>query len=103
MAIAAASLTRVALELGGNDPVLILRDAELGPAALHRLCGAVSASTGQICMAAKPLYVHSSRYDEVVTGLPSGRPASASATDWTRTPPWGRCTSGPNGTSSQAW
>jgi acyl-CoA reductase-like NAD-dependent aldehyde dehydrogenase len=69
MAIAAGSLTRVALELGGNDPVLILRDAELGPAALDRLCGAVFASTGQICMAAKRLYVHRSRYDEVVTGL----------------------------------
>jgi acyl-CoA reductase-like NAD-dependent aldehyde dehydrogenase len=69
MAMAAESLTRVALELGGNDPALVLADADLGPEALQRLFSGTFDSTGQICMATKRLYVHRSRYDEVVEGL----------------------------------
>jgi acyl-CoA reductase-like NAD-dependent aldehyde dehydrogenase len=69
MAMAAPTLTRVALELGGNDPALVLADADLGPDAMQRLFGGVFDSTGQICMAAKRVYVHRSRYDEVVDGL----------------------------------
>jgi acyl-CoA reductase-like NAD-dependent aldehyde dehydrogenase len=69
MAMAAPTLTRVALELGGNDPAIILADADLGQEAMQRLFGGVFDSTGQICMAAKRLYVHRSRYDEVVEGL----------------------------------
>jgi acyl-CoA reductase-like NAD-dependent aldehyde dehydrogenase len=69
MAMAAESLTRVALELGGNDPAIVCADADLGPDALQRLASGVFDSTGQICMAAKRLYVHRSRYAEVVEGL----------------------------------
>jgi acyl-CoA reductase-like NAD-dependent aldehyde dehydrogenase len=69
MSMAGDSLTRVALELGGNDPALILADADLGPDALQRLFSGTFDSTGQICMATKRLYVHRSRYDEVVDGL----------------------------------
>jgi acyl-CoA reductase-like NAD-dependent aldehyde dehydrogenase len=69
MAMAAASLTRVALELGGNDPAIILADAALDADAMGRLFTGVFDSTGQICMATKRLYVHRSRYDEVVDGL----------------------------------
>ncbi|MEU6645589.1 aldehyde dehydrogenase family protein [Saccharomonospora sp. NPDC046836] len=69
MAMAAGSLTRVALELGGNDPALVLADADLGPEAMRSLFGGIFDSTGQICMAVKRLYVHRSRYDEVVEGL----------------------------------
>jgi acyl-CoA reductase-like NAD-dependent aldehyde dehydrogenase len=69
MAMAAPTLTRVALELGGNDPALVLADADLGPEAMQRMFGGIFDSTGQICMAAKRLYVHRSRYDEVVDGL----------------------------------
>jgi acyl-CoA reductase-like NAD-dependent aldehyde dehydrogenase len=69
MALASATLTRVALELGGNDPALVLADARLDDESLSRLCGGVFDSTGQICMAAKRIYVHRSRYDEVVDGL----------------------------------
>jgi acyl-CoA reductase-like NAD-dependent aldehyde dehydrogenase len=69
MAMAAESLTRVALELGGNDPAIVLPDADLGPEALGRLYSGTFDSTGQICMATKRLYVHRSRYDEVVEGL----------------------------------
>jgi acyl-CoA reductase-like NAD-dependent aldehyde dehydrogenase len=69
MAMAAPTLTRVALELGGNDPAIVLADADLGPAAMQRMFGGIFDSTGQICMAAKRLYVHRSRYDELVDGL----------------------------------
>jgi acyl-CoA reductase-like NAD-dependent aldehyde dehydrogenase len=69
MAMAAESLTRVALELGGNDPAIVLPDADLGPKAMQRLFSGTYDSTGQICMAVKRLYVHRSRYDEVVDGL----------------------------------
>ncbi|MBC6463160.1 aldehyde dehydrogenase family protein [Actinomadura sp. HBU206391] len=69
MSMAAESLTRVALELGGNDPAIVLADADLGPEAMRRLFTGVFDSTGQICMAAKRLYVHRSRYEEVVEGL----------------------------------
>lgn len=71
MGMAAANLTRVALELGGNDPALVLADAELGAEALGALFGGTFDTTGQVCMAVKRLYVHRSRYDEVVSGLSS--------------------------------
>lgn len=69
MELAAPTLTRVTLELGGNDPAIILDDAELDDAALDRLYGGIFDTAGQICMNAKRIYVHRSRYDDVVTGL----------------------------------
>ncbi|NAZ82108.1 aldehyde dehydrogenase family protein [Kineococcus sp. R8] len=69
MSAAAATLTRVTLELGGNDPALVLDDADLGEEALQRLFTGSFDTTGQVCMAVKRLYVHRSRYDEVVEGL----------------------------------
>lgn len=67
--LAAQSLTRVTLELGGNDAALILEDAILDEKHLDRLYHAVYDTAGQICMNAKRLYVHRSRVDEVVKGL----------------------------------
>ncbi|MEU2350209.1 aldehyde dehydrogenase family protein [Modestobacter sp. NPDC049651] len=69
MEMAARSLTRVTLELGGNDPAIIREDAVLDDDHLDRLFGAIYDSTGQICMNAKRLYVHRSRKDELVSGL----------------------------------
>lgn len=71
MEMASRTLTRVALELGGNDPALILADAELDHAALDRLFRGTYDTTGQVCMAVKRLYVHRTRYQEVVDGLVS--------------------------------
>jgi acyl-CoA reductase-like NAD-dependent aldehyde dehydrogenase len=71
MAMGAQSLTRVQLELGGNDPALVLADAELDADAIHRLGIGAFLTTGQVCMAMKRLYVHRSRYNEVVEGLGS--------------------------------
>jgi acyl-CoA reductase-like NAD-dependent aldehyde dehydrogenase len=69
MAMAAENLTRVTLELGGNDPALVLSDAELDGGAFQRMLIGAFLTTGQVCMAMKRLYVHRSRYDEVVEGL----------------------------------
>jgi acyl-CoA reductase-like NAD-dependent aldehyde dehydrogenase len=69
MEMASGTLTRVALELGGNDPAVILDDALLDEAAFDRLFSGIFDSTGQICLAAKRVYVQRSRYHEVVQGL----------------------------------
>ena len=69
MAMAAANLTNVTLELGGNDPAIVLDDAVLDEAAFAKMSGATFMTTGQVCMALKRLYVPRCRYDEVVDGL----------------------------------
>ncbi len=69
MKAAAENMTRVTLELGGNDPALVLDDATLDDAALQRLVTASFLTTGQVCMGVKRIYVHRSRYDELVAGM----------------------------------
>ncbi|MCP2635659.1 aldehyde dehydrogenase family protein [Microbacterium sp. HD4P20] len=69
MEMASKSLTRVTLELGGNDAAVFLEDATLDDTHLDRLFAAVYDTTGQICMNAKRVFVHRSRVDEVVAGL----------------------------------
>jgi acyl-CoA reductase-like NAD-dependent aldehyde dehydrogenase len=69
MELASGSLTRVTLELGGNDAAIVLKDAIIDDTHLDRLFAAIYDTTGQICMNAKRLFVHNSRVDEVVKGL----------------------------------
>ncbi|HVW90749.1 MAG TPA: aldehyde dehydrogenase family protein [Gaiellaceae bacterium] len=69
MQAAAANLTRVTLELGGNDPAIVLPDAAFDQAEIERLAAATFMTTGQVCMAIKRLYVPRDRFDEVVSGL----------------------------------
>jgi acyl-CoA reductase-like NAD-dependent aldehyde dehydrogenase len=69
MSMASASLTNVTLELGGNDPAILLDDADLDEAAFIRLANATFMTSGQVCMAIKRLYVPRSRYREVIEGL----------------------------------
>src|SRR6187431_3101192 len=71
MEMASKTLTRVTLELGGNDAAIFLEDAILDDTHLDRIYAAVFDTTGQICMNAKRLYVHRSRLDELVAGLSS--------------------------------
>lgn len=68
-ATASKALTPSVLELGGNDAAVLLDDVELSEADLERLVMAAFATSGQVCMAIKRLYVHSSRLDEVVAGI----------------------------------
>jgi len=69
MEMASKTLTRVTLELGGNDAAIFLDDAILDDAHLDRLFAAIYDTTGQICMNAKRVFVHRSRQDELVAGL----------------------------------
>ena len=69
MQMASSTLTRVTLELGGNDAAVFLEDAIIDDVHLDRLYAAIYDTTGQICMNAKRVYVHRSRLDEVVDGL----------------------------------
>jgi acyl-CoA reductase-like NAD-dependent aldehyde dehydrogenase len=69
MEMASKTLTRVTLELGGNDAAVFLEDAILDDTHLDRLFAAVYDTTGQICMNAKRVFVHRSRMDELITGL----------------------------------
>lgn len=62
---AAEAITPVLLELGGNDPVVLLDDADLTGAAMDRLVMASFATAGQVCMAAKRVYAPRSRLAEV--------------------------------------
>lgn len=69
MEMASKSLTRVTLELGGNDAAVFLEDAILDDTHLDRLFAAIYDTTGQICMNAKRVFVHRSRMDELIAGL----------------------------------
>ncbi|MEQ6903306.1 aldehyde dehydrogenase family protein [Nocardioides sp. YIM 152588] len=69
--LAGRSLTPSVLELGGNDPAVLLEDAGLDDAAYERLLMAAFATSGQVCMAVKRLYVPTDRLGEVLEGLTS--------------------------------
>ncbi len=69
MSVASENLIPVTLELGGNDASIVLEDAKLDDTALQNLYIGSFLTSGQVCMAAKRLYVHRSRFEEVVQGL----------------------------------
>ena len=69
VAIAAApDLKRVTLELGGNDPAIVLDDAAPALVARAIFAGAF-ANNGQVCSAVKRVYVHESIHGAVVDAL----------------------------------
>jgi acyl-CoA reductase-like NAD-dependent aldehyde dehydrogenase len=65
---AADTLTPVSLELGGKDPMIVLRDANIDRAVNAAAFGGL-ANTGQICMAIERVYVEEPVYDEFVSKL----------------------------------
>jgi acyl-CoA reductase-like NAD-dependent aldehyde dehydrogenase len=65
-AAAGRALTPVLLELGGNDPAIFLDDFHLGPDDYERLVLASFATAGQVCMAAKRLYLPRDRLEEFI-------------------------------------
>ena len=69
MRMASRRLTPLTLELGGNDAGVMLADAEIGPETFQKLHMSGFITSGQVCMAMKRLYVHESRFDDVVDGL----------------------------------
>lgn len=67
-AAAARHLTPTTLELGGNDPALVLPDADPRAIAMDLFWGAFI-NMGQTCACAKRVYVHRSLHDALVAEL----------------------------------
>ena len=68
-AAAATDLKRVTLELGGNDPAIILDDVEDPAAVAEKIFWGAFANSGQICSAIKRVYVPEAMHDQVVEAL----------------------------------
>ena len=65
MARASETLTPVSLELGGKDPMIVLRDADIERAANLAVSGAM-ANGGQVCTSVERVYVEEPVYDDFV-------------------------------------
>lgn len=65
MASSASNLKRITLELGGNDPAIILPGTDYKPL-IPVLFDAAYGNAGQWCIATKRLYVHSSQHADFV-------------------------------------
>ncbi|STX51727.1 aldehyde dehydrogenase [Legionella busanensis] len=75
--LAAANLKKSVLELGGNDPYLILADADIELAAQNILTSRLN-NCGQVCIAAKRIIVEESIHDELVAKILSLLPTYTS-------------------------
>ncbi len=65
---ASADLKRITLELGGNDASIVLPDANVEKIA-EQLFWASFSNAGQICVAAKRVYIHEDIYDELSAAI----------------------------------
>ena len=65
---AADTLTPVSLELGGKDPMIVTRDADIERAVNATAWGGLL-NTGQICISIERVYVEEPIYDEFVDKL----------------------------------
>ena len=61
---ASADLKRITLELGGNDASIVLPDADVEKVA-EQLFWSSFSNAGQICVAAKRIYIHEDIYDDL--------------------------------------
>ena len=77
---AADTLTPVSLELGGKDPMIVTRDADLERAANATAWGGLL-NTGQICMSIERVYVEEPVYEEFVAKLKDNVLALRQGTD----------------------
>lgn len=68
MESASVNLKRLTLELGGNDAAIVLDDADV-EAIAEPLFWACFANSGQVCVAAKRVYVHDAVYDRLAAAL----------------------------------
>ena len=57
---------RIVLELGGNDPAIILPDVKVDEDLCRSLFYGVFLTSGQVCMAIKRIYAHESIFDQFV-------------------------------------
>ena len=68
MASASGNLKRITLELGGNDPAIVLPDVDIDETA-KELFWAAFQNSSQFCVAAKRLYIHEDIYDALSQAL----------------------------------
>jgi acyl-CoA reductase-like NAD-dependent aldehyde dehydrogenase len=68
MGYAVEDLKRVTLELGGNDPAIVLDDVN-PQAVAESLFWSAFQNSGQVCTAVKRLYLHEKVYDPIVKGI----------------------------------
>ncbi|BBY30350.1 aldehyde dehydrogenase family protein [Mycolicibacterium sediminis] len=61
---ASVNLKNLSLELGGNDPAIVLDSATVDAQLIDELVRGAFTSTGQVCYAPKRLYVHRNLFDE---------------------------------------
>jgi len=61
---ASVNLKNLSLELGGNDPAIVLDGATINAQLVDELVRGAFTSTGQVCYAPKRLYVHRNLFDE---------------------------------------
>jgi acyl-CoA reductase-like NAD-dependent aldehyde dehydrogenase len=62
---ASASMAKVTLELGGNDPAILMPDFDIA-GRFEQLFWASFRNCGQVCIAAKRVYVHESIFEDVI-------------------------------------
>ncbi|OYR07770.1 aldehyde dehydrogenase family protein [Brucella grignonensis] len=62
------TIKRLTLELGGNDAGIVLDDVDIQPTA-SKIFDAAFTNAGQVCIALKRVYAHSSIYDELCDEL----------------------------------
>jgi acyl-CoA reductase-like NAD-dependent aldehyde dehydrogenase len=65
---AADTLKRITLELGGNDPAIVLPDVDVA-SVVPQLFWAAFLNSGQLCLATKRMYIHEDIYDQVASAL----------------------------------
>jgi phenylacetaldehyde dehydrogenase len=65
---AVQNMTRFSLELGGKNPAVMLADIDVDQAVQGALAGGFL-NQGQVCAAVSRIYVHRSKYRQVVEGL----------------------------------
>lgn len=68
MKSAADSIKNITLELGGNDPAIVLDDADIEKT-LDRMISGIFARSGQICFGVKRIYVPRPMHDRFVEAL----------------------------------
>jgi acyl-CoA reductase-like NAD-dependent aldehyde dehydrogenase/choline dehydrogenase-like flavoprotein len=87
LAKASETLTPVSLELGGNDPMIVLADADLERAANAAVSYGMN-NSGQVCISVERVYVEEPVYDQFlervagkVEALRQGPPGAAGSVD----------------------
>jgi acyl-CoA reductase-like NAD-dependent aldehyde dehydrogenase len=67
--VAAQTLKKVHLELGGNDATIVCEDADIDHVAASLVAGRFTSGNGQICCAVKRVLVHRSIFDRLLAAV----------------------------------